>query len=220
MTTRHRLFVLGFCVLVPAQRASAAVALLDDVTVRVYDSAGVPPAVKQTALAVAAYTLAAASFGVEWVPCDDATRRMSCAVPPAADQFIVRLVRSIGTAPHAPRGQLPLGDAFIDRESRSGVLATIYVDRVILLARLAGIDAATLLGRAIAHEMGHLLLATNAHGTHGLMRPTWSHDELRRQRASDWIFTKEEIAVIRARFQSTTNLQLPTPKKLVLNRAW
>jgi hypothetical protein len=80
------------------------------------------------------------------------------------------------------------------------VLATIYVDRVMLLAVLTGADAATLLGRAIAHEMGHLLLATNAHATHGLMRAVWSGEELRSERGSDWIFTKEEIAVIRARF--------------------
>jgi hypothetical protein len=200
MTTRQFLFVLAFCGLVQAERASAAVALLDDVTVRIYDSAGLPAGVKQSALAVAAQTLTVASLGVKWEACDAATRPASCAAPPAANQFIVRIVHSARSAVQAPRGQLPLGDAFIDRVSRSGVLATIYVDRVMLLAVLAGADAATLLGRAIAHEMGHLLLATNAHATHGLMRAVWSGEELRSERGSDWIFTKEEIAVIRARF--------------------
>jgi hypothetical protein len=68
-----------------------------------------------------------------------------------------------------------------------------------LLAAAAGIDAATLLGRAIAHELGHLLMATAAHGSHGLMRPIWSREDLRRGRGGDWMFTPQEIAAIRVR---------------------
>ena len=53
---------------------------------------------------------------------------------------------------------------------RTGVLATIFVDSVELIASLSEIDATLLLGRAIAHELGHLLLGTNAHSVRGLMR--------------------------------------------------
>ena len=62
----------------------------------------------------------------------------------------------------ARRGTLPLGDAMLDRHTGTGVLATIYVDRVEWLARQAGADSRALLGRAIAHELGHLLLATTS----------------------------------------------------------
>jgi len=37
----------------------------------------------------------------------------------------------------------------------------------------------TLLGRVVAHEIGHALLLTLAHATHGLMRPRMDADDLR-----------------------------------------
>ena len=68
----------------------------------------------------------------------------------------------------------------LDTASGHGVLATIYIDRVEWLAHEAGADSRALLGRAIAHELGHLLLATTTHGPAGLMRAFWSQDEVRR----------------------------------------
>jgi hypothetical protein len=188
--------VIGISALVPTAPASAAVALLDDTAVRVYDSAGLEAAIKQSAFAVAARTLAAASVTVRWKECDGAGP--ACHAPVMPGELVVRIVRS--PAPAWARSGLPLGDAFVDRGTRSGVLATIYADRVLLLAASAGIDAATLLGRAIAHELGHLLLATNAHATRGLMRPVWSREDLRKGRSADWIFTPEEVAHLRRRF--------------------
>ena len=190
------LFAIGIWAFIPAATASAAVAVVDDIFVRIYDTAGLPGHLRQAALAVAAETLAPASVAVRWEHCQASDR--ACRNPPAAGEFVVRIVRAPATG--ASRGQLALGDAFVDSQARSAVLATIYADRVLLMAAAAAIDAATLLGRAIAHEMGHLLLANSAHSTHGLMRPMWSREDLRKGRGADWVFTKEEIASIRARF--------------------
>jgi hypothetical protein len=195
-------FLIGIGALVPAATASAAVALLEDTVVRVYDSAGLKAETKESAFGVAGRTLAAASVTVRWNECDAAGP--SCGTPIAPGELVVRIVRSPAPA-WAPDG-LPLGDAFVDRRTRSGVLATIYADRVMLLAASAGIEAATLLGRAIAHELGHLLLATDAHATRGLMRPIWSREELRNSRGADWIFTPEEAAAIRSRGATTTSV--------------
>ena len=190
------LFVIGIWGFTPAATASAAVALLDDITVRIYDTAGLPGNLRQAALTIAAGTLAPASVTVRWEHCQASDRL--CRNPPAAGEFVVRIVRAPATA--VSRAGLALVDAFVDSQARSGVLATIYADRVLVMAAAARIDAATLLGRAIAHEMGHLLLANNVHSTHGLMRPIWSREDLRKERGADWVFTKEEIASIRARF--------------------
>jgi hypothetical protein len=196
MSTRHILFVIGIWALTPAATASAAVALLDETPVRVYDSAGLDAAIKRSAFAVAAQTLAAASVAVRWEHCDPSARL--CRTPLAPGELVVRIVRS--PAPRWSPAGVPLGDAFVDSGARSGVLATIYADRVLLLAAAAGIDGATLLGRAVAHEMGHLLLATSGHARSGLMRPIWSREDLRKGRDADWSFTREEIAAIRRRF--------------------
>ena len=76
--------------------------------------------------------------------------------------------------------------------------ATVFIDRVRAVARGAGVSERQLLGRAIAHEIGHLLLNTNTHAATGLMRATWSVAELRRHRDDDWQFDAEEAEMIRA----------------------
>ena len=64
------------------------------------------------------------------------------------------------------------------RSHADGVLATVFVDRTRGLAGDLRIDHDALLGRTIAHELGHLLLATTAHAKVGLMREAWSREEL------------------------------------------
>jgi hypothetical protein len=70
------------------------------------------------------------------------------------------------------------------------------------LARELEIDHNKLLGRAIAHEIGHLLLATNTHAPSGLMRELWSHDELQRARREDWVLQPLDAAAILQRLTS------------------
>jgi len=76
------------------------------------------------------------------------------------------------------------------------LLATVFADRVLDVARGAGIDAGSLLGLAIGHELGHLLLSTDAHAAIGLMRARWSQSELRVTRAADWQFLTAEARMI------------------------
>jgi hypothetical protein len=114
-----------------------------------------------------------------------------------AGELSLRIVRSVVPSNYA--GQLPLGDALIDPQSGAGTLATVYIDRVEWMARQTGTDSRALLGRAIAHELGHLLMPTSGHSTRGLMRAIWSGAELRRGRARDWAFEPREVAAIRAR---------------------
>jgi hypothetical protein len=77
------------------------------------------------------------------------------------------------------------------------VLATIYLDRVLRLAEQTGADRIALLGHAIAHELGHLLMASNVHGPIGLMRAFWSVDEVRNGRPSDWTIAPRDAHAIR-----------------------
>jgi hypothetical protein len=87
----------------------------------------------------------------------------------------------------------------VDVAERKGTLATIYVDRVDALAAGAGVDRGELLGRAIAHEIGHLLLGTSDHPRSGLMRATWKAVEIRRDMPLDWLFSGEQGAEMRRR---------------------
>jgi hypothetical protein len=162
------------------------------VKVRLYRSSDVTSDVLRSALNVAEATFAAASVNVVWTVCGPA----ECNVPPTPTERLVRLVR----APEGgSRDTRCLGEALIDAQKGTGVLATVYIDRVLDLARHLEINHPTLLGRTIAHEIGHLLLATNTHSTSGLMRELWSPDELLASRADDWVLRPFEAAAIRQR---------------------
>jgi hypothetical protein len=189
--------------------AFAAETLFTEVTVRVYDNTGATVAERRLSLEIAASIVSAASVKLRWKSCAEPGRlaptntrdRSACEMPLAPGELVVRIVRS-AVVRDGTRRELPLGDATMNSQTGKGVLATIYIDRVNWMAEQAGVDAGALLGRAIAHELGHLLMATGAHGSKGLMRPVWSQSEIRRRQIDDWIFRPREIATIKARTQA------------------
>jgi len=158
--------------------------------VRTYDSVSVSPRVLERAQQSADVTLAAVGIEPIWRPC----HVNACITRPKPHELEIRLVKA--TALSAPGS---LGAAAVDLGRRAGTLATIYVDRVDALAVQAGTDRGELLGRAIAHEIGHLILGTVDHAPHGLMRATWQVDELRRDRMIDWQFSGSEASRLRLR---------------------
>ena len=162
------------------------------IVIRTYDSAEVRTADVAAAMPTAMAILSAAGLDVEWLACG---RGGACSAPLGANEVAVRFVRV--TIPNHYRGELPLGYALVDARTRSGALATIYVDRVAWLSAAARVDPRPLLGRAIAHEVGHLLLGTNGHTDAGLMRPVWSCDALRRNHSADWMFAPPDGQAMR-----------------------
>ena len=169
-----------------------------DVTVRVYDAASVAPADKARALAVAAAVLAPAELNLHFVYCAAAISAPSCDEAPGHDELALRLVRKPSPRMHSA-APLALGDALLDVRRRAGTLATIYVDRVDGLARESRADAVVLLGRAIAHELVHMLSGQGTHATHGLMRAVWSVQEVAHNRAGDWVLRDSDTAALRSR---------------------
>jgi hypothetical protein len=195
MTSEHVVLLVPLCLLTTAGLARAAEIPANPVTVRVYETAQLDPSVKFAALNVARATLAAATVDVSWKPCAPRAGARSCDRPPAGD-LVLRIVHS--TVKYDGRA-LPLGEALVDMAAGEAILATVYLDRVVRVAKAARMDTRTLLGYAIAHELGHLLLASSTHNTRGLMRPIWRDEELRSARSADWSFTAQEIAAIRVK---------------------
>ena len=178
--------------------------------VRVYNAAVVPAADQAVALRAAATTLAAAGIGTSWVLCGDVASDPTatvCNTPLDPSELSVRLVKLPGTA--SAKGELQLGYSLIDTTAGAGTLATIYADRVAWLAGEAGADIPTLVGLAIAHEIGHLLLGTNAHAGSGLMRAVWSRAELRSNDATDWLVGPSEAARMRSSVLRLEGLRSP-----------
>jgi hypothetical protein len=184
--------------------ATAAEAAVVDpelrLVIRTYDASG---AVNDpsNALATAATTLEQAGVGVTWVSCDAVFVRRDenpCLAPLRANELAVRFIR---LSPHlAEQNLVTLGDSLVDTGLGTGSLATIYVNRVVALAARCGVDTATLMGRAVAHEIGHLLLGTATHAATGLMRAAWSQTALRTD--SDWRFTGADARLLRERVRA------------------
>jgi len=81
------------------------------------------------------------------------------------------------------------------------VLATVFYDRVELGTR--GGDISGVLGLAIAHELGHLLLGSGEHIDEGIMRPHWTRKDLHRDRRHLFLFTSEQAERIRTKISTS-----------------
>jgi hypothetical protein len=88
------------------------------------------------------------------------------------------------------------GVAYIVKDTDRGWLATVFSDRIGGAAARVGLDAGTLLGLVMAHEVAHLLLGIGYHGETGVMRADWS-DALLSHTAERWRFSMLEAARLR-----------------------
>jgi hypothetical protein len=137
----------------------------------------------------AAAILRQADVAATWLDCSTgaAARHLACASPLAPGEIAIRITPG-PPDPH-PAATRPLGYSLVDPAAGLGTLGTVFSDRVAWLAAAAHSRPETLLGRAVAHEIGHLLLGTNEHSPTGLMRAVWTASDLSRNRRDDWLFT-------------------------------
>ncbi len=83
-----------------------------------------------------------------------------------------------------------------------GRIAYVLCDRVEQLSHTRGTDMAVVLGVAVAHELGHLLLPSNVHTTAGLMRKDWTRRDFQNAR-DGWLRRSETRPVRRSRSETT-----------------
>jgi hypothetical protein len=173
-----------------------AAVILDSLTVRIYDNAGVLAAGRARAIKRASDILGRADVSVDWrdCPAGGVLARGACLAPPGPGELAVRLVRSPKEDPN-PRA---LGNALIDKATGTGTLATVFVDRVSAMAQQGQHDQWAMIGSVMAHEIGHLLLGTNSHSDSGLMREIWTVKDLTRNRPEDWLFSRAQREELRS----------------------
>jgi hypothetical protein len=184
--------------LVTAGGAAEAKAQGAHLVVRIFNNYEVSAGDLREAKAHAAAILQTAGIAVTWLDCWygkkaplDAPARCRDSV---GSDLVLRLQRT-----QAGNGErfVSLGFSLVVREGLP-FLATVYADLAETVARRAGVGSRTLLGRAIAHEIGHLLLNSNSHSDAGVMRAAWSRVTLRRDDARDWQFRESEVETMRS----------------------
>jgi len=196
--------------LVPAVSA-AQTAHIDRVTtsllltVRTYDTFHVWGPDLLTAQATAARALHEAGIEISWNDCSladgaPAIASPRCNQPLDSSEVMLRIV---GSDLNDMNHSMSMGVSMVNLGGgKVPCLATVFADRVWYVARSASVNAARLLGLAISHELGHLLLDTNLHAMTGLMRPAWSRSELRQARADDWRFLADDADAMRTRLRN------------------
>ena len=178
--------VVAVFALLPALRAAEPV----DLTVRLYDTASIPASDLAAAQSIASGIFTTAGVRLSWIDCASATPPALCADVPEPSNVIVRIVAQDSPIKDA------LGASAIDAASHKGTLATLFAVNIRAMAARTNSSLARLLGRAMAHEIDHVLLGSTRHSDAGLMRAHWYDDELVNEKASDWVLANDDAKVM------------------------
>ena len=167
------------------------------VAVRTYNYAAVPDLELAAAKSEAENIFDKAGISLEWIDCrvPGTNHGAACTEPVRTGRDL--LLRLVDRRPRDGERIVPLGESMLDREQRGGVLMTVDLFPVRDVAAGASAPASQVLGRAVAHEIGHLLLGTAEHPRLGLMRALWSNDELRGLKPAHWGFSPGEATRMR-----------------------
>lgn len=180
-----------------------------ELSIVVYDAAQVGTHTLERAERLAGTVLLTAAIQSTWIngPVEDirnlgtdftAYTAKDCQADPVSTVLRVQILRRgpVGLPPHALAFSLPC--------ARFGVHVTIFADRVASVSETGGPTFGRVLGYAIAHELGHVLLQSETHAAAGLMKGIWSKSDWQRAAVSIISFTPADARQI-------TTLQKRTP---------
>jgi len=163
-------------------------------TLRVYDYVRKNPSALLAAEGEATRILAQAGVNARWTDCPtspaELTSYRNCQPPWQVNDYVMEVIPESMVA-SLGRSQ----DAFgTTPECSVGPYCTaiVFYDRARTTANGQTAAAPVLLGRAMAHEIGHLLLGANSHFPSGIMRASWSARELRVNAGPAMLFTEEQ----------------------------
>jgi hypothetical protein len=195
-------------------------------SIRLYDEAQASPRVLHSATDEANWLFRAARIRISWEcpspesPEDQGTDMSSSAFQqPDTRRYIV--LRLMG---RTPASILPGALGYALPFAHTGAHVLIFYDRVEALARNLNETTYVVLGHAMAHEIGHVLLGSSEHASGGLMQARWTAATWRLASAGLLAFRREEAELMSAglqRFEGRHQLpvQQPTLASSVLPRS-
>jgi len=159
--------------------------------VRIYDYADPGSAIIQKAQQEASRVLSQAGIAATWLDCpltmEQREANLACSSPAGPTDLVIRILPpAMHPAVSSETGTF--GHALIVKDKPNPTIASILFGNVERLAWARDMDSSygtvhrsishqryvgILLGHVIAHEIGHLLLATNKHSRRGLMTSHW-----------------------------------------------
>lgn len=186
-------FVVGL-LLMPLMAASNIASSHDpSITVLLYDDAGVSSAVMHAAEQEAGRIFSHSGIRTSWRDCSstEPMAELECRPPFTGKVLMMRVI------PHARTlGPTLFGVSYLGANG-SGAYGDVFYDRVLHLHEVARIDTARLLGYVLAHELGHLLLGSNAHASVGIMRAQWAGNDLSALSRGTFLFSSAQAGQMR-----------------------
>jgi hypothetical protein len=177
------------------------------ITVSVYDDAGVSERTLIQAEQKAARVFETAGLDVVWQNCSTATRHVGPDAPalpgPDCARFEWPTHLAVRIVPKSKNGTNEVfGAAFLSAEG-TGCYSDVFYDRALELQSASNVDLPDILGSVMTHELGHLLLGSNSHAPTGIMRARWQGEELSRAARGSLLFTAEQSEHMRAKLIAT-----------------
>jgi hypothetical protein len=175
------------------------------ITVRIYNYSQASPAILTGAEREAHRILGAAGLRAVWLECPVGPSPVNpqgpCQKSPEATDMRLRVLAA------------PIQNKFQDTVfgfTIHPVLASVYYEYALRRAKSddAEFEVQIILGCAIAHELGHLLLGTNSHSDKGIMQPRWEPNQVRQLMMGTLLFSTEQSKLMRE--QARTRIRLQT----------
>lgn len=136
-----------------------------------------------------------AGLAVAWVDCplsaEESASYPACLNIMGSTDFTIKIL-TVRDAQRIAMHRDALGEALECSGDHSGCSAYIFYRDVQELAREWDASESELLGHALAHEIGHLLLGANSHSSGGIMRANWGQQELSTIARAHLFFTDEQ----------------------------
>lgn len=170
------------------------------ICIRLYNQAAVPSATLKWATVDATRIFANSGINVIWaqpateVPEDRGTDMSSAPLPgtqPGRPYIALRIL------PRTAGSILPGALGFALPFAQAGAHVILFYDRVEATARSQNVTPYVVLGYAMAHEIGHVLLRSSEHSTGGLMQACWNQTTWRLATAGLLAFLTEQKQRIR-----------------------
>jgi len=156
------------------------------------------PKIRNIAKAETMRILDKAGIELRWI---DANGSEDPHLPPEIKGHVTVII-----AEHSPTGWTG-ADAMGFAPARTGpyLRAYIFTDLIkVFLNKLMIQDKTAfgiILGHAIAHELGHLVIPGDAHGN-GIMRPQWAYQEWQQAQQGTFLFSPNHARMLRKALQS------------------
>ena len=179
------------------------------ITVRVYNYSGTSRGTLLRAEEEGSRIFGEAGVELVWLDCPtshaEENKYPACAAPLGAMAVDLRLLPPF-MADRLKSNRNEMGLALPCAQPGSASAAWVFYQRVAEVAESRLASQSQVLGHAMAHEIGHLLLGPDHHSRGGIMRANWDQRYLEDASRGQLLFTRDQAELIRAEVQTRSGM--------------